>query len=374
MHNKYSKSKAQQNMQKQYEVAQGYQPQFSSVISQPIAFMHDIYVDVDLVEPSDWRYELSTIRNAGPDDIVHLRINCQGGSDLVMGAFVKAITESQARIVGHLDHLCASAATIIFLACHEYVISDGAEFMVHTASLGYGGKQNNFNEYAMFINKTNERLIRKYYKNFLTEEEIKDVLKGTDLWMDAEEVISRLQKRASLEQEQDDNAFTREKALAMSHEELVDMIFPECDCEECLLERELNKESVETEPKEEREDVSYVEIGKYITYYHEPDIDWITFEYMDTIVECNHMDLSVDTLKQSVMFSTNSLKQICDDLEIKYTKNNNFNQLASFHAMRRASAINSIALYPLSFSASLAISHALFITFIIFGSPFNLFP
>lgn len=326
MHNKYSKTKAQQNMQKQYEVAQGYQPQFSSVISQPIAFMHDIYVDVDLVEPSDWRYELSTIRNAGPDDIVHLRINCQGGSDLVMGAFVKAITESQARIVGHLDHLCASAATIIFLACHEYVISDDAEFMVHTASLGYGGKQNNFNEYAMFINKTNERLIRKYYKNFLTEEEIKDVLKGTDLWMDAEEVISRLQKRASLEQEQDDNAFTREKALAMSHEELVDMIFPECDCEECRLERELKEESVE-EDKDiseavETEDI-HISIGKFITYYTESGVDWVVFKYQDTIIKYKLTDLSVD------VFSVYSLRLICDDLEIKYTKNNNFNQLAT---------------------------------------------
>lgn len=332
MHNNYSKSKAQQNMQKQYEVAQGYQPQFSSVISQPIAFMHDIYVDVDLVEPSDWRYELSTIRNAGPDDIVHLRINCQGGSDLVMGAFVKAITESQARIVGHLDHLCASAATIIFLACHEYVISDDAEFMVHTASLGYGGKQNNFNEYAMFINKTNERLIRKYYKNFLTEEEIKDVLKGTDLWMDAEEVISRLQKRASLEQEQDDNAFTREKALAMSHEELVDMIFPECDCEECRLERELNKETVDVEKAEVvSEDVKtedlYVEIGDYVLYNKEDE--WVCFDCDVDCVEFQLDKLSIETLKYSIFNTVEKLRKICDDLEIMYTKNNNFNQLAT---------------------------------------------
>ena len=175
--------------------------QTGGVISRPATFEHTIYIDEELVSPSEWRQELETIRSAQEGDYVHLRINSAGGSDVVMGAFVKAIAETQAHVVGHIEHMCCSAATIIFLACHSYVVSDDCEFMVHTASLGYGGKQNNFYEFSTFNNKANERLMRKYYKDFLTEDEINQALKGADFWFDSEEVIERLEARDKIRQE-----------------------------------------------------------------------------------------------------------------------------------------------------------------------------
>lgn len=175
--------------------------QTGGVISRPATFEHTIYIDEELVSPSEWRQELETIRSAQEGDYVHLRINSAGGSDVVMGAFVKAIAETQAHVVGHIEHMCCSAATIIFLACHSYVVSDDCEFMVHTASLGYGGKQNNFYEFSTFNNKANERLMRKYYKDFLTEDEINQALKGADFWFDSEEVIQRLEARDKIRQE-----------------------------------------------------------------------------------------------------------------------------------------------------------------------------
>ena len=175
--------------------------QTGGVISRPIAFEHTIYIDEELVSPSEWRQELETIRTAQAGDTVHVRLNTVGGSDVVMGAFVKAIAETQAHVVGHIEHMCCSAGTIIFLACHSYVVSDDCEFMIHTASLGYGGKQNNFYEFSTFNNKANERLMRKYYKDFLTEEEINQALKGADFWFDSEEVIQRLETRDKIRQE-----------------------------------------------------------------------------------------------------------------------------------------------------------------------------
>lgn len=195
------------------------------VVSRPIAYTHDIFIDKELIQPLDWRLELDTIRNASPNDVVNLRINCPGGSDMVMGAFIKAIAECQGHVVGHIEHTCASAATIIFLACHEFVVSDDTEFMVHTSSLGYGGKQNNFNEYAIFVNKSNERLMRKYYDGFLSEEEINLTLKGADLWMNSEEVVERLEKKITKESEQEPQPLTREVAQELSKEELIEMLF-----------------------------------------------------------------------------------------------------------------------------------------------------
>mgnify|MGYP000969542371 FL=1 len=73
--------------------------------------------------------------------------------------------------------------------------------MIHTASMRYGGKQNNFHQYSEFVNKTNEKLMKKYYEGFLTEEEIQQALEGKDFWFDAQEVVERLQKRGEALQE-----------------------------------------------------------------------------------------------------------------------------------------------------------------------------
>jgi len=206
-------------------------PYSSGIISRPIVYEHTIYIDEELVAPSDWRHELETIRNAAPEDIVIIRINSGGGSDSVMGAFVKAIAESKAHVIGSIEHTCASAATIIWLACDEYILSTDAEFMCHTASLGYGGKQNNFHEYALFLNEANKRLIEKYYEAFLSEEEIDNILKGSDIWLGADEIISRLEKRAAhfkakQEKEQleaEEAMFAELSADMLSEEELKDM-------------------------------------------------------------------------------------------------------------------------------------------------------
>ncbi|NCB78525.1 MAG: hypothetical protein EOM41_00735 [Bacilli bacterium] len=224
--------------------------QTGGVISRPATFEHTIYIDEELVSPSEWRQELETIRSAQEGDYVHLRINSAGGSDVVMGAFVKAIAETQAHVVGHIEHMCCSAATIIFLACHSYVVSDDCEFMVHTASLGYGGKQNNFYEFSTFNNKANERLMKKYYKDFLTEDEISQALKGADFWFDSEEVIKRLENRDKIRQESQIEEM--KKCGCEECKQTLSMIAPDSlDLEDFLDEEYPTREELETWNKED---------------------------------------------------------------------------------------------------------------------------
>lgn len=224
--------------------------QTGGVISRPATFEHTIYIDEELVSPSEWRQELETIRSAQEGDYIHLRINSAGGSDVVMGAFVKAIAETQAHVVGHIEHMCCSAATIIFLACHSYVVSDDCEFMVHTASLGYGGKQNNFYEFSTFNNKANERLMKKYYKDFLTEDEINQALKGADFWFDSEEVIKRLENRDKVRQESQIEEM--KKCGCEECKQTLSMIAPDSlDLEDFLDEDYPTREELETWTNEE---------------------------------------------------------------------------------------------------------------------------
>ena len=299
------------------------------VVSRPIAYTHDIFIDKELVQPLDWRLELDTIRNASPNDIVNLRINCPGGSDMVMGAFVKAIAECQGHVVGHIEHTCASAATIIFLACHEFIVSDDAEFMVHTSSLGYGGKQNNFNEYAIFVNKSNERLMRKYYEGFLSQEEIDLTLKGADLWMNSEEVIERLQNKIEKETEDEPEPLTREVAENLSKEELINIMFGEEENKEIAGDEDMVV--AETIEGEEQEDKVVWGDNKVTLYF--PDEDYpkhfVSFEVKKNkmYAECDLDELDV-TVMEEWFYDIEDLRNYCKYMSIKHKPSNTYKQLA----------------------------------------------
>ena len=291
------------------------------VVSRPIAYTHDIFIDKELIQPLDWRLELDTIRNASPNDVVNLRINCPGGSDMVMGAFIKAIAECQGHVVGHIEHTCASAATIIFLACHEFVVSDDAEFMVHTSSLGYGGKQNNFNEYAIFVNKSNERLMRKYYEGFLSEEEIDLTLKGADLWMNSEEVVERLEKKITKESEQEPQPLTREVAQELSKEELIEILFGS---------EEQSENTVDYEAFSNGDNDSDANL-EHIHSWTEAIVLWKEKDSGEYLFEVEGIEYTVsdDKFKEYVKedMDINEARSICDHMSIRYSMSNTQSQL-----------------------------------------------
>lgn len=167
-----------------------------------------IRLDRQLTDSELFQEELATLRMAGPQDTVHILLNGPGGSDSVMKAFLNTMAQSEAHIITEIEGQCCSALTMIFLVGHEFRVSDDSEFMIHTASFGYGGKENNVRQYVEFNAKANSRLMHKYYQHYLTNEEIEQCIEGKDFWMDADEIMERLEKRqelftAELEQEQE---------------------------------------------------------------------------------------------------------------------------------------------------------------------------
>ena len=49
--------------------------------------------------------------------------------------------------------------------------------------------------------KWSERLLREIYADFLTEQEIQDLINGKDIWMDVDEVAERMKVRIAKLQE-----------------------------------------------------------------------------------------------------------------------------------------------------------------------------
>ena len=169
---------------------------------EPIAYKYTVRLDRLLTEPSDFQEELYAIRSATENDVVHILINSVGGQDDTMKALLSAIQQSPAHIVTEIEGTCCSAATMVFLAGSEFIVSDDAEFMIHTSTFGTMGKENNVRQQVEFTAKSNARLMQKYYKDFLTDDEIQQCIDGKDFWMDADEIMQRLEVKISAMQQE----------------------------------------------------------------------------------------------------------------------------------------------------------------------------
>jgi hypothetical protein len=70
--------------------------------------------------------------------------------------------------------------------------------MIHNYSGGAFGKGGEMMDQLTFECKWAETLFNEAYADFLSAQEIKDVLKGQDLWLSALQVIERLSARQEL--------------------------------------------------------------------------------------------------------------------------------------------------------------------------------
>lgn len=155
---------------------------------------HDIYITQPLEKPDDWLEEINLIYSSGPNDQVHLHILTPGGDLGVATLFYDALMTTEAMTFAHIGSECASAGTMIALACKEFIINPFSSFMIHSASHGYSGKEVDVKGYVEFFNKQHEVIIREIYSGFLSEEEIFNVLNGREYWFVAEDLSNRLAK------------------------------------------------------------------------------------------------------------------------------------------------------------------------------------
>ena len=164
---------------------------------------------------SDHIEELEAIRSAGPNDVLEIHVSDNpGGSAGTIVTLVHALISTPAHTICVLNGNCASAATFIPLVCSETVVGPYATMMCHSCAGGVGGIMANQERSATFFAKHYSDLMDDIYENFLDENELSDLKKGLEIYLNSEEIEERLQRRAEL--------------LAAEAEE-------ECDCGQCSL-------------------------------------------------------------------------------------------------------------------------------------------
>jgi ATP-dependent protease ClpP protease subunit len=164
----------------------------------PLGLLHTFYISGEIEGAEEYIEWFDVIRNASEDDIIKIHINSPGGDLFTAIQFMRVIAESQATVVASVEGACMSAATMIFLSAGNYEISEHSMFMFHNYSGIAIGKGGEMYDNIVHERKWSDKIMRKVYENFLTEEEIKSILDNKDIWMEGEEVIKRLHHKSDI--------------------------------------------------------------------------------------------------------------------------------------------------------------------------------
>lgn len=155
----------------------------------------DYYMSSEISDPDEYTSMIHEIRNCRNTDVIKLHINCPGGNLFTTIQILQAMAECQGHIIASVEGACMSAATLIFLCADEFQITNHSMFLFHNYSGGTFGKGGEMYHGMVHERKWSEGLLRDIYSDFLTENEITDLINDKDIWMDASEVLERLEKR-----------------------------------------------------------------------------------------------------------------------------------------------------------------------------------
>lgn len=172
--------------------------------------IYEHYLDYALEDPSKARQLCTLLRGVEEHDIVFIRVNSPGGRFDLCAQILNAIRECRAKVVGVIEQECASAATMIFLACDQWQVQPWAEMMIHNASYGVIGKSHEVSARVRASEERMRQVITTEYKGFLEEDEINRVLDGADIYLTADQIVARLEKLAEIRNKESEDEESEE--------------------------------------------------------------------------------------------------------------------------------------------------------------------
>lgn len=165
-------------------------------------YQHSIYISDAIGEPIDYVPIFSALRDAHEGDQFVFYLNTVGGQLSTGLQLINAIRDTPARVTMVLDPQAYSMGALLFLCGHELIVPDNSLLMLHNySSGGSGGKGHEQLAEVQASMKSFERVMRQVCEGFLTPNEIKGVMSGQDLWLDAEDIRKRLARTRAADPE-----------------------------------------------------------------------------------------------------------------------------------------------------------------------------
>lgn len=133
-----------------------------------------------------------TLRSASDTDLIYLHLNTSGGDFDTGLQIINNMLASSAHVVTVLEARAYSMGAFIFLAGDEFVVHDNCQLMFHIYSGVFSGKGNEQQAQGLALSRWFEKFLNRTCQPFLLSNEIKSILKGTELWMDSDEIRRRM--------------------------------------------------------------------------------------------------------------------------------------------------------------------------------------
>jgi ATP-dependent Clp protease protease subunit len=145
------------------------------------------------IEQSHYYTELFyTLRTASETDLIYLHLNSSGGDFDTGLQIINNMLASDAHVVTVLEARAYSMGAFIFLAGDELVVHDNCQLLFHIYSGVFAGKGNEQQAQGLALSRWFEKFMTRICQPFLSVNETKSILKGTELWMDSDEIRQRM--------------------------------------------------------------------------------------------------------------------------------------------------------------------------------------
>lgn len=172
--------------------------------------VYRIEIDGAIESVSQFSTAIQALGMATEDDQVEIHLQCCGGNVDATGALLHAMRKCAATIHAVASGGCHSAATQILLEADSFELADNFNSLIHNGSAGSYGNLNEYHTKSDFDRKFLDKYYRSIYEGFLSEEEFDGMMRGDNIWLDAEGWCDRATKRMEYFQQKID-AFNEEQ-------------------------------------------------------------------------------------------------------------------------------------------------------------------
>lgn len=166
---------------------------FQVFVEEQLAREYNVYLSRGVGAPSQYDSLCHLFRKAQPQDHIRFFINTVGGNMATGLALIEAIRESDAHVTTVLNPEAYSMGALLFLAGDSMEVPNNGRLMFHNySSTGTIGKGNEQVAEVQSSIKWFESVMADVCSPFLTKAELKSVIEGRDIWMQAPEIRERL--------------------------------------------------------------------------------------------------------------------------------------------------------------------------------------
>jgi len=155
----------------------------------------DIYISGDITEPKQYIEIFDVLRNAQRGDEIRMFFNSGGGNLWTAMQFISCMNSSDALIEGIIEGECHSAASLIFLSCHNFDVPEFGTMLCHYCTSGYRAKGHELSQWFEHSEPHLKNIFKNIYKDFFNKEEIEEMINGKDFWLDGNEIVKRLKRK-----------------------------------------------------------------------------------------------------------------------------------------------------------------------------------